>query len=204
MKVIGFIFLTLILFSCEKIKQGTRITASGIVIDSVKQSTVIDSKVLVHGLLFSGIGGYGGPPIDTISTMNGYFSLDFFADGNYYGYALTVLNTEGIYFIYEGELIEIEPNVNNEVELYARELHYLKAHLKISNASSDSLQITAQYDYSLNKLLGNNFDTTLYFRTLPNADNRLSFYNYERMIHHETIPVDLSDTLIFNKTFEFK
>jgi hypothetical protein len=204
MKTIGLIFLTIVFFSCEKIKEGTRIQANGDVIDTVKLKPVTDSKVLIHGLLYYGNGSYGGPAIDTFSTTNGSFTFDFLADGNYYGYALSVLNTESVFFNNQGELIEIEPNINNEVDLYARELHSLKANMRISNSSSDSLQITAQYDYFLNKLIGNNFDTTLYFRILPNSDNKLSFYNYERILHHEIIAVDLSDTLTITKTFDFK
>ncbi len=204
MKIIGLTCLLIVFLSCEKIEKNTRIQTRGSVIDTVKLCAITDSKVIIHGLLYYGIYGKGGNPIDTILTTNGSFSIDFLADGNYYGYALSVLNTENIYFIPSAELKEIEPNTIHYGDLFARELHCLKAHLKISNSTSDSLQVTAQYGYIHNKLVGHNFDTTLYFKVLPDTINKLSFYNYDRMIHFETIAVDLSDTLLFSKSYDFK
>ena len=154
---ICLVFLTTLatLASCEKeVPLGTRVTATGIVFDSVKNKVLANAKLYVFGAqrTFYGIYYSEGPLDSTVSDNNGKFSINFNADGKFidYGLQLGVLEYGG--YVYKSQTNYIidntqpvfkfnySTNVSNAV-VKGRELNFTKIRLKVLKNPFDTFLI---------------------------------------------------------------
>lgn len=176
--------------SCRKqIPAGTRIIATGIVFDSVKNKVLANAKLYVFGAhqTFYGIYYSDGPLDSTISDNNGKFSISFDADGNSIDYGLKlgvleyggyVYNNQSNYVIDNTQPIfkfNYSTNVSNAV-VRGRELNYIKVHLKVLTNPFDTIKVRTSAIGQVTLLKGQSIDTTILLRHLPNEQNRIEYY----------------------------
>jgi len=190
--IISLVFLTILatLTSCRKeIPAGTKITATGIVFDSVKNKILANAKLYLFGAhqTFYGIYYSDGPLDSTISDNNGKFSISFNADGKFidYGLQLGVLEYGG--YVYNSQTnyvidntqplfkFNYSTNISNAV-VRGRELNFTKIRLKVLTNPFDTFLVRTTAIRQVTLLKGQSIDTTILVRHLPNEQNRIEYY----------------------------
>lgn len=175
--------------SCYKeVESGTRIQASGSVVDPVKNKPLPFATLYLFGAksTFYGI-YYTIGPLDSVKTdAQGNFDLTYQAEGNSidYGLSLGILN-------YGGPQYPDEPYVRDKDEpvfkfnfqkqiknarVRGRELSFTRLQLQVDNNPLDSFWIKTTYLRSPILLRGKSIDTVLYLRHLPQAENIIRMY----------------------------
>lgn len=229
--MIGFVSLTTLiaLSSCRKeVPLGTRVTASGIVFDSVKNKVLANAKLYLFGAhqTFYGIYYSQGPLDSTVSDNNGKFSISFTADGKSidYGLQLGVLEYGG--YVYNNQTnyvidntqplfkFNYSTNVSNAV-VRGRELNYTKLHLKVLVNPFDTIKVRTTAIRQVTLLKGQSIDTTILVRHLPNQQNIIEYYTESirdtigfipgpgtsiRRIYRDTLQTGMADTIYHSKT----
>lgn len=190
--IISLVLLTIVttLTSCRKdVPLGTRVTASGIVFDSVKNKVLANAKLYLFGAhrTFYGIYYSDGPLDSTVSDNNGKFSISFTADGKTidYGLQLGVLEYGG--YVYNNQTnyvidntqplfkFNYSTNVSNAV-VRGRELNFTKIHLKVLRNPFDTFLVRTSAIRQVTLLKGQSIDTTIFVRHLPNELNKIEYY----------------------------
>ena len=185
--IIPFIITTT---SCRKeVPLGTKITASGIVFDSVKNKVLPFAKLYLFGAhqTFTGIYYSEGPLDSTISDINGKFMISYTADGHYIDYGLElgvlefggyVYNNQNNYIIdYTQPLLKFNFSlrISNAV-VKGRELNFTKIHIKVLSNPFDTFLVRSRVDWTTILMKGKTIDTTFTVRHLPNAMNIIDYY----------------------------
>ena len=207
-KIFSTLFVTLLLFSCAKdIKKGTRITARGFVIDTVKNKNLAFAKVYLVGGKVRGSNGvtyYYNYVDSAVSDINGNFTIDYKAEGNSVDYVLEVASDEK----FSNADYQQFPFANNEtnVRLKSQELNFLKLNLKVDFNRYDTFYVYPSYGYS-RRLIGRSIDTTILLKVLPNNTNTITYRImsigndsgaiYRRLI--DTLNIGLTDTTNHSK-----
>jgi hypothetical protein len=198
--------LSVIFSSCAKISKPTPTTPTlirGILIDSVKNKKIPNQRIVLVSCYAGNFrvecGNFVG---STVTNTSGEFEISFNATNNPFGFEVRgALDSNFYYSISTSEKITV-PTIKYYT-LYARELNYLKANIRVSNNPFERIGIsTGNTNHFLN---GNSIDTLLYFRILPNLTNQIiytvfdaNFGKYRQII--DTIQIGLSDTTSYNKT----
>lgn len=208
-KSVLLLMITILFSSCRKpIPDDIKISASGFVIDTVKNKLLSGAVVEIYGkhLTFYGLSG-GDSVTSTITDRNGNFSLSFITDGKYYAYGIGVKPMRDDNFTYDNSRNsnkEVKIGENSDLRLKARELNFLKETLKIDQNPYDTLNIYDQYDefvfYNRHKI-----DTTLYYKVLPMAMNYFYYSTWDSKIGRyrlqvlDTLDIKMADTTYFTK-----
>jgi hypothetical protein len=202
-KIYLTLFVAVLLFSCAKdIKKGTRISARGFVIDTVKNKNLAFAKIyLVGGKVraSNGVTYYYNHVDSTLSDINGNFSFDYRAEGNSVDYVLEVASDDK----YSSNQYQQIPFVNNEtnVRLKSQELNFLKLNLKVDFNRYDTFYVYPSHGF-YKRLIGRSIDTTILLKVLPNNTNSITYRVmsigndsgaiYRRLI--DTLNIGLTDT----------
>ena len=191
--IISLVVLTILatLTSCRKeVPIGTKVTATGIVLDSVKNKVLANAKLYLFGAhqTFYGIGYSEGPLDSTVSDNNGKFSINFNADGKSidYGLQLGVLEYGG--YVYNNQTnyvidytqplfkFNYSTNISNAV-VRGRELNFTKIRLKVLANPFDTFLVRTDVLIRIATLIkGQSIDTTIIVRHLPNQQNVIQYY----------------------------
>ena len=191
--IISLVVLTILatLTSCRKeVPLGTKVTATGIVLDSVKNKVLANAKLYLFGAhqTFYGIGYSEGPLDSTVSDNNGKFSINFNADGKSidYGLQLGVLEYGG--YVYNNQTnyvidytqplfkFNYSTNISNAV-VRGRELNFTKIRLKVLVNPFDTFLVRTDVLVRIATLIkGQSIDTTIIVRHLPNQQNVIQYY----------------------------
>jgi hypothetical protein len=205
---------------------GTRVTASGIVFDSVKNKVLANAKLYLFGAnqTFYGVYYSQGPLDSTVSDNNGKFSISFTADGKSidYGLQLGVLGYGG--YVYNNETnyvmditqpmfkFNYSTSVSNAV-VRGRELNYTKLHLKVLVNPFDTIKVMSKANRQEILIRGQSVDTILFVRHLPNQPNIIEYYTESirdtvgyimgtsiRRTTRDTLQTGMADTIYHSKT----
>jgi hypothetical protein len=204
-----FLMITVLFSSCRKpIPGDIKISASGFVIDTVKNKLLSGAVVEIDGSYLNLFGLTGGDSVTSTTTdRNGNFFLSFITDGKFYAYNIRVRPMRDDNFtrdISRNSNKEVKTGENNDLRLKARELNFLKETLIIDQNPYDTLAIWNSYDIShfYNK---HKIDTVLYFLVLPMAKNYFFFHTWDSKIGRErlqildTLDIKMADTTYFTK-----
>ncbi len=212
MKYIYPLLAVLGLFSCIKeIPPNVNIIVRGVVIDTVKNKPLSNTKIIINGCgqtLMAGI--LCTDLVDSTRTnANGEFEL--------------VLKTEGKSIWYEVQAEEYVENVdystkvkvklgedNNNIIINARELSRVKVELKVKQnplVSRPDNPLYVASTYTIHYLYHPQIDTILYLKVLSNFKNRLSFSTADVSIGKnrgisDTVWIGLSDTIPYTLIIE--
>ncbi len=227
--IISLVFLIILasLASCRKeVPIGTRVTAAGIVFDSVKNKVLVNAKLYLFGAhrTFYGIYYSQGPLDSTVSDNNGKFSISFTADGKSIDYGLQlgvleyggyVYNSQTNYVIDNSQPLfkfNYSTNVSSAI-VRGRELNYTKLHLKVLANPFDTIKVRTNAIRQITLLIGQTIDTTILVRHLPNQQNVIEYYTESirdtvsfipgtsiRRITRDTLQTGMADTIYHNKT----
>ena len=229
MKNTSIIIILLIIFICiscrKEVQQGQIIKANGFVIDSIKNKKLPNVKMYLFGgkQTFYGVYYTIGPLDSTVSDNNGNFSIKYAAEGKSIDYALMIGKLGYGGYSYQGNInyvVDVTHSVYpfnytyelKDVAIKARELNYTKIALRVLYNPYDTFYIRIFPPYGqfyLSYLIkGQNIDTVIYTRTLPNFQNNISYCaeknrpdsgSVSRKIT-DTLNTNLQDTLSVTKT----
>lgn len=238
MKPIYFLCCFILIMTIDScwtdIPKGKEISISGYIIDTVKNKRLPYAEIfLIPGKLNfeNGTAFYGGSPLDSVqSDSSGNFSLHYITEEEKFDYALELggpgfngLNTYSYYVNTGGSNYVIDFNHAvyplqhilhlQNIILKARELNYAKLHIKILSNPYDTLYVkvyTPYREFYLQYLLsGNQIDTTLLTRLLPEAANLITYNTLPLpdstqniRILTDTINATLTDTTVIDKTIK--
>jgi hypothetical protein len=227
MKLPGILLvLTVISISaCRKnIQAGVNIQADGFVIDSVKNKKLANVTVYLisgHESGFQNVYYYGA--VDSaVTNTDGSFSIKYTADGKSYDYALSLTNMDPNapnHFNFNAVMPDrMHPFYSfdfksqlSDIAISARELNFMKIHLSVLSNPYDTLLVFVNPSYGLDQMeydiYGNNIDTTILTRSLPEGQNFVSYEIITNQLRDsimfreitDTITTNLSDTFVIQK-----
>ncbi len=186
--------------SCKKEPNNTVIT--GIVLDSVKNKVVANKKVIVVACYWGNFLPVCGNLItSTVTNSKGEFELSFNASDNPLGFEVRA-GLDSNYYHSASTSEKITAYKINNVTLYAREIGILKASIKVNNNPFNHMVISS--GNSNHTLLSSSIDTTLYFKILPKAENKVIFTVWDTAIGKyrgliDTLQIGLQDTSLYSK-----
>lgn len=198
--LICFVYTFFILLSCEK-KNYTIVT--GVVIDSVKNIPAVNQKVIVVSCYYGNfLPVCGNLVTETRTNANGEFTLRFESKKNPIGYEARAGFDDNKYYYSSSNSETVLLDQENNFTFYARELGYLKAFIKTDNNPFKHMVISS--GNSNHTLLGSSFDTSLIFKILPNANNKIIFSVWDTTIGKyrtliDTLQIGLRDTTFYNR-----
>jgi hypothetical protein len=202
------ILVAVLLSSCAKdIKKGTRIFASGFVIDTVKNKNLAFAKVYLVGGKVRGSNGvtyYYNYVDSTLTDVNGNFSIDYKAERNSVDYVLEVASDDK-FGSNEYQQFQFENNETN-VRLKSQELNFLKLNLKVDFNRYDTFYIYPSHGFT-KRLIGRSIDTAVLLKVLPNNANTITYRimsigNDSGAIYRkitDTLNIGLTDTTNISK-----
>jgi len=206
---LGILLLLLLIISCRKpIPENIQYSASGFVMDTVKNKYLDKATVEVFGckLTFYGL-SCGDSVASVLTDKNGYFSLKFITNGKFYSYSIGVKPMTNDNYVHDYSInsnLELKKGENNNILLKARELNFLQERLKIDQNPYDTLMIYNTYDQIIfyNQ---HHIDTILYFKVFPQVMNYFYYYNWDSKILKErrqildSVEIKMADTTYYTK-----
>ncbi len=186
--------------ACKKEVANTSV--SGTVLDTVMNKVAANQKVIVVSCYQGNFRPICGNLIaSTITNARGEFEISFVAPKNPYGYEIRA-GFDSTYYFSSSPSEEVIPLQKNSYTLYARQISFLKASIKVNNNPFNQMVISC--GNSNHALTGATIDTTLYFKILPKADNKVIFTvwdpgvgKYRGLI--DTLQIGLQDTTLYSK-----
>lgn len=181
--------------SCKKNSANTFI--KGIVIDSVKNRVVANKKVIVVACYWGNfLPVCGNLVASTTTNAKGEYALSFDATDNPLGFEIRA-GLDSNYYFSTSLSEKLTPFEANSITLYAREVSYLKLHLKVLNNPLPPLQIGAGNSY--HTITGGAIDTVVYCKVLPNATTKVLYWVWDPAFNKnrqliDTLHLGINDT----------
>ena len=191
---LGLLFLIscMSVTTCKKKSDNTII--KGIVIDSVKNKIVANKKVVVVSCYwYNFLPVCGNLITSTTTNSKGEFELSFDATDNPLGFEVRA-GLDSNYYFSASTSEKVIPLQANYITLYAREVSYLKLHLKVLNNPLPPLQISCGNTY--HTLTRNAIDTVVYCKVLPNSTTKVIYWVWDPLFNKNR---QLIDTLYLGK-----
>ena len=216
-KLIYLMLLVNLVTACDRIPSGLDINVTGSVIDTVKNKSLANAKVIIIGKSSVAFGAtYTSDLYTTRTDKNGNFSFTYKTDGNYYSYLIGFepSDSDRYYYFYKHDgfildVQEIKIGDNKNIKIKAREVNLLIANIKVDNIPVNSINISGsvneynRYFIYCKKMV----DTTFYFKVFPDNYskdirilNKISYRldnSYKSII--DTIKNPNNDTIYYQK-----
>ena len=205
-KLIYLMLLVNLVTACDRIPSGLDINVTGSVIDTLKNKSLANAKVIIIGKSYVAFGAtYTSDLYTTRTDKNGNFSFTYKTDGNYYSYLIGFepSDSDRYYYFYKHDGFILD------IKIKAREVNLLIANIKVDNIPVNSINISGsvneynRYFIYCKKMI----DTTFYFKVFPDNYskdirilNKISYRldnSYKSII--DTIKNPNNDTIYYQK-----
>ena len=230
-KTKAIIVAACLLAACRKdVPQGTLISATGYVIDTVVQQRVPDAVVYLFGISHTSFppgSSVSQNPIDSVTADGqGNFTLSYRAGGNYFDYALSLSGSAYEMItphtrVIPGDFFPLhyfdQSHRLDSVEMDARLLGQLQLHLSVASNPYDTIWVSIQaqgYPMALiDTISGSSVDATVQLPYVPLSQNVISYeilssalfdsLAARRLIREErdTVQPQPGSAPVFSKTF---
>ena len=211
-RLLQIILIVCLFNSCDKIKPNITVTASGYVIDTVKNKNV--SGVTIEVLACKAAIRFSAPHYDSITSVitnnKGQYSISFISNDkdNFYKIRIGGSNKENYTTAISQYEASLNIGENNGIRLQAREFTRLKAHIIIYNNKYDSLQLGGDNFYnnfynSIDFFQKHSIDTIIIFKVLPMSKEKFTFSRPNNMLWSfmlDSINIRMDDTTYYSKT----
>ena len=183
-------------------KEAANTSVSGTVVDTVLNKVAANQKVIVVSCYQGNFRPICGNLIaSTITNSRGEFEISFAAPKNPFGYEIRA-GFDSTYYYSSSPSEEVIPLQNNNYTLYARKISFLKALIKVNSNPFNQMVISC--GNTNHALTGATIDTTLYFKILPKAENKVIFTVWDPAVGKyrgliDTLQIGLLDTTIYSK-----
>jgi hypothetical protein len=215
LRITLFLTIIVLIFSChpKKIESGNLISASGFVIDTVKNKKLSGVNLTIYSCKYTWTGYYETDSITSTTTdKDGNFSLSFKTDGNSPAYSLRFEPYYNKKYLEDQsqKRVMLKIGDNNILKIKAREYIQLISRIKIIENRFDTLQLDDE-NYNLSGIVFYNkhqIDTTLFLKVLPMNKYILSLKTWDSKNNNffkrilDTINTTMNDTNYYSKTID--